>query len=156
MAGVIIHDAALANFETRVGTYAAGLLADAIAERSRPLIFPMSTNPPSVKEGGDFGPYSGPPGALRDSVKVRGGGSVPIAFFVLAARPVGWFRNLSGTGSAAYSEGVRPNGLRLSGGWLRKPRAARQLYGKARGDWRSIGRAVDSVNGAEITKAGVF
>jgi hypothetical protein len=156
VATVIIHDAALAEFETRIGTYAAGLLADAIAERARPLTPPMSTNPPSVKEGGDFGPYSGPPGALQESIVPRGGNKVPVVFYVLARKPVGWFRNLSGKGHAAYSEGVAPDNLRLSGGRRRKPRAPRQLYGTARGDWRSIGRAVESTNGSIITRAGVL
>lgn len=154
MADVILHEPAIEEFLHRTGIYAAGLLADAVVERAKPLTPPMTTRPPSAKQGGDFGPYSGPPGALEQSIMARGG-HTSTAFYALARKPVGWFRNLSGKGEAAYQQGAGPGGFRTTGGRRRKQRAARGSYGHARGDWRSVGRAVESTNGAIITRAGV-
>lgn len=80
------------------------------------------------------------------------------------AKELGSFRNVTGHGHAAYAQtpdtrGRIPYYRRLKNGRrvlrFRRIKASSGLFGRGRGDWRSIQKALESLNGATVGPQGV-
>jgi len=142
------------------GLEAVRLFAEEAAARARDITGTTRTRPHSAAEN----LYSAP-GMLRESIypsaHIDGFGPVGKINY---AKKLGSFRNLSGRGHAAYAQtlderGRIPYWRRLKSGRrvlrFRRPKASAGLFGRGRGDWRSIEKALQSLNGATVGPHGV-
>jgi hypothetical protein len=159
MNDVSLNNGQLSRQMTEWGLTAVRVFAEEAAARSRDRTGITRTRPHSASQD-----YYSAPGMLRESIyssaHVDVIGPVGKVHYIT---PLGWFRNMSGRGHAAYAlspeSGRIPYYRRLKSGRrvlrYRRVKASAALFGRGRGDWRSIQKAMESMDGAHVGPHGV-
>lgn len=99
--------AAFSALLEEAGTEAVEIAAHRVVDDAKPLVRSLRTKPPGRKEW----PYSLPAGRLRESIHyVVAHDVLGVYADVKADVPLGYFRNIGGTGHAAYAATGKPRG----------------------------------------------